>query len=215
MEYNKIRFISIILSVVTILLSSVLLGLLTNWLRYEISLEGFFVAIPLLATVIMIVPLCTAAYRHLNSNLLFLSFVFAVVGFIMVFAAYNHSFGGFPTFYINHVEQSPSTTIQTTNGLIEYWIELINPFSRYHREYLVLKSSGKENHIRINILEDSGGGYALANEPSDWATLYTRSKPDELLLVLGPHMPRSDHFIINLSKLTAIPNQMEAGQPLR
>ncbi len=198
-----VRIISLFFNFLVLAGAFVLSGLLSNWFRYELSLEGILVAIPLYLAVAAIVIFATTAYLQRSTMLLTSSIVTAVAGAILVLFVYDHVFGGFPRFYLNHVDQSPPAVIQTAQGPLKYWLELKNPFSREHAEFLVV-GRGKEQRIPVRIFDKPVDYYAGAADPGDWATLTVTREPDIVILSVGRSLLRPGRFKINLTNGTAV-----------
>lgn len=182
-----IRIYSLLLGLLFLAAGVVLCGLLTNWFRYGLSLEGTVVVITTLITVAIVVPVSCISYLRNSGGVLGVGAIAAVIGVIIVLLVYDKAIGGLPRFYLSHVEKSPPETVQTQRGALKYWIEIQNPFSSKHAEFLVVYA-GREMRIPIQIFIDSSKGYMSAAKPSDWATLSPTSDPNIAILTLGPFL---------------------------
>jgi uncharacterized membrane protein YeaQ/YmgE (transglycosylase-associated protein family) len=198
-----VQIVALILNFLALTGAVILGGLLSNWFRYELSLEGILVAIPLYLAVAIVAILATTAYRQRSTLFLTTSIATAVAGAVLVFLVYDHVFGGFPRFYLNHMDQSPPAVIQTPQGPLKYWLELKNPFSREHAEYLVV-GRGKEQHIPVRIFDKPVDYYAGAVEPGDWATIVLTREPDIVILTVGRSLLHPGRFKIDLANGTAV-----------
>ncbi|MGA3162919.1 MAG: hypothetical protein ABSD77_01780 [Verrucomicrobiota bacterium] len=195
-----IRKLSLALIILIFATSIVYVGLLTNWFRYGVSLEALFVIIPLTLGTLLSAIVTTIAYWKRST----LNFVIAIVATVtaagFTFAAQREAFGVFPSFYTNDIQKCPIGRIPTSQGEVEYWIELENPFANSHREYLFVHRKTDVYRIQIQIF-DSGFhavGYTSANNATDWGELTATSDSNIFLLKLGPSFIPGGRFKINL-----------------
>lgn len=202
-----IRVFALLLAVTVLAAGIVLSGLVTNWFRYELPLQGIFVIVATWLSVLIVASVAYVTYTKNSNGLLGVSAVITVVLVIFVLFVYRSAIGGFPGFYLAHIERGPSAILQAQHGSITYWIELRNPFASQHAEFLVLAmESGKEQRIPIHIFSGPSSGYMSATQPSDWATLSSTSDPNVVTLTLGPSLNQSDRrYRIDLLNKTAKP----------
>jgi hypothetical protein len=198
-----VRIVALFFNFLVLAGAVVLGGLLSNWFRYELSLEGILVAIPLYLAVAAIVIFTAIAYLQQSRLILATSVVTAVVGAVLVLLVYDHVIGGFPRFYLNHIDQSPPAVIQTKQGPLEYRLELQNPFGQRHAEFLVLRQGG-ERRIPLRIFDKPAGGYGEAVEPGDWATLALTREPNVMILTVGHSLLHPGRFKIDIVGGTAV-----------
>jgi hypothetical protein len=73
-------------------------------------------------------------------------------------------------------ETSGTAVLNAHGQTIRYRLELHNPGTVAHREYLVVTRAGQERRIRLPVFGDARSGYVSAKNPNDWIVL--RPTPD-------------------------------------
>jgi hypothetical protein len=193
-----IRVLTLLLSLIAVAFGALLCGLLSNWFRYELSLEATLVLATALAAVLVTGGTAYVAYRRASAVHLGAAALAMAAGIGLVLVVHHQAIGGLPRFYLAHTERSPHAVLQTRAGAVTYWIELENPFSSRHEEFLVVASPQKKR-IRIEALRGPAGGFASAAVPEDWGTLSMTDDPGVVILTLGRHLSASsEQFRIDL-----------------
>src|SRR5215470_4418378 len=111
-----IRTCALLLGLLAVAAAAVLLGLLTNWFRYGLSLEATFVAAATVLAVFVVGGVSLLSYMRNSAVLLGLDAVVVAASTAVVLLIYNETLGGFPRFYLAHKEKSPPAVLQTTQG---------------------------------------------------------------------------------------------------
>src|SRR5215475_12118949 len=133
-----------------------------------------------------------------SAALLGLEAVVVAASIAVVLLTYREAFGSLPRFYLAHKEKSPPAALQTTQGSIKYWIEIENPFSAHHAEFLVVEN-GSAKRIPIQVFAGPAAGYSSATKADDWGTLSSTSDPNVAILTLGPSLsPSGGKFRIDI-----------------
>jgi hypothetical protein len=182
-------------------LAVLLTGLLTNWFRYGLSLEATLVVA---CALIALLPVCGISYlAYTRNSIRYLRLDIAAIFLSVVIVLYVHheAIGGLPAVYARHIEKSPPEMVHTARGPLKYWIELENPFSAGHAEFLVV-ANGSPIRIPIRVFGEQPVGYASALKGSDWATLRVISE-DTAVLTLGARLAAGKQFRVHLTNRTA------------
>jgi hypothetical protein len=205
-----IRIFALLLGILFIAAGVVLCGLLTNWFRYSLSLEATFVVVPTLIAILIVVWLSYVSYTRDSVRFLEIDAVVAVISIAIVLLIHHEAIGGLPHLYLSHNEKGPPAGLQTQRGPVRYWIEIENPFSNQHAEFLVLVMDiGKELRIPIQVFGEPTKGYTSAAKPADWGTLSVTSDPNVAILTVGSYLsPSNEKFRVDLTTKTAtkLPN---------
>src|SRR6266481_359889 len=173
---SMIRTFSLGLWLLTVAAGLILFGLLMNWFRYGLSLEATFVATTTVLAVLVVG--WTSYLSYVRNDVAFLCLdavvILSAVGIVLL--VYEEALGGLPHFYISHKEKSPAAVLQTRQGSYKYWIEIENPFSASHEEFLVFDCEN-EKRIPIQVFAGPAKGYISAIKADDWGTLSPTSDP--------------------------------------
>jgi hypothetical protein len=68
-------------------------------------------------------------------------------------------------------ETSGTAALNAHGQTIRYRLELHNPGTVTHREYLIVTRDGREHRIRLPLFGDARSGYVSAKTPHDWIVL--------------------------------------------
>jgi hypothetical protein len=200
---SAIRNSAAVLALLAVAGVGLLCGLLTNWFRYELSLEATVVLVAAVAGVVVVACIAWLTYRRGSAAALRLAAVALVMAAGLVLVVHDQALGGLPRFYLAHSEKSPPALLQTPMGPIRYWIELENPFAKRHAEFLVL-DSGRMVRVPLELDFDPAAGFASAVVPGDWGTLTATAEADVATLTLGRFLSRSgEQFRVELKTGTA------------
>jgi hypothetical protein len=180
--------------------SAVYVGLLTNWFRYTPSLEATYVLFPLLLGTLVASSLALVSAKKLSRRHFIGATVIAAATIGVVIAAQLQAFGQLPALSTNHVLKSPTGTVATAEGPLEYWLQLENPFARSHGEYLILRAKREETRVAVPIFDGPAGGFLAPLVAEDWGRLTLTSDANLLELELGPKLIAKGRFRIDLRK---------------
>jgi hypothetical protein len=174
--------------------------LLTNWFRYSPSLEATFVLLPLVLGTLVASVLALVASIKLSRRGLTNATVVAVATVGAVVGAQFLAFGQLPALSANHVVKSPVGKVTTADGVLEYWLQLDNPFARSHGEYLVLRSKNEETRVAVPIFDRPADGFLQPLVVEDWGRLIATPDANLLELELGPKLTGKGRFRVDLRK---------------
>ena len=207
-----IRTCALLLGLLAVAAAVVLLGLLTNWFRYALSLEATVVVAVTVLAVFVVGWVSYLSYMRNSAALLGLDAVVVAASIAVVLLIHREALGGLPRLYVAHKEKSPPAVLQTTQGPFKYWIEIENPFSARHAEFLVFEN-GSAKRIPIQVFAGPATGYTSATKADDWGTLSSTSDPNVAILTLGPRLsPSGGKFRIDIESGTAsrLPGKLTA-----
>jgi hypothetical protein len=81
---------------------------------------------------------------------------------------------------------------------LSYRLELHNPGTVAHREFLIVTRGGQERRIRLPVFDDARSGYVSAKAPSDWIVLHPTSDADVVQAETGRFLFARKSFRVNL-----------------
>lgn len=150
-------------------------GLLTNWFRYSPSLSSAIVLLVLVVVTVVELLLWFVFLRNTES----IGSLLASLGggmAVVLTANYWASGAWYPDFYLKHVVKSPLQDVEAWGDYYQYRLELENPFSRFHREKLVVVSEGKENVVTVPLYDEPVRSYLSPARGSDWVSLVPKEE---------------------------------------
>lgn len=193
------RTVAAVFSTVYGLAAVLILGLLTNWFRYRLSLEATVVVVPLILGALATWFLAARAFRDPASRAPLGAIIIAAAAFALTLAAHRQAFGSWlPRLHANHIESSGTATLRAHGRVFTYRLELWNPFAQSHREVLFVTSDGTERRFVLPIFAGPPGGYGSAVEPGDWITLRETPDRDVVIAEIGKSLLVDKAFQINL-----------------
>jgi len=103
-----------------------------------------------------------------------------------------------PSRFSSGTERSGLATLNASGENITYQMELRNPGTISHREYLVVHRGGLEKRIRLPVFEEKRSGYISAKKPEDWIVLRPTETPDVYRVEIGTFLFVKKAFRVNL-----------------
>lgn len=177
----------------------VVLGFVSNWLRDSILLEGSVIASTLIFSIPVVLIVAVMAYRRENEWLTLALVVIVLGSSAYVGKAHRDAFGTwFPTFSSGTVESSGTAVLNALGQTLQYRLELHNPGTLTHREYLVVKHGATDRRIRLPVFDDARSGYVSVKMPSDWIVLHPTSNPKVYRVEIGRFLFVRKSFQVNL-----------------
>ncbi len=180
-------------------------GLLTNWFRYGASIEALAVLGPLVFFSMLIVFLHLKSIFSTKQRTIVTSLAFAseVASILIVFLLMHSVYGYYyPSWYKDDAIQNAPQSLVIKNGQITYYLEVHNPFSDDHEEYLILILKNSMHRLKLPIFEWRRQSLTYANNASDWCTLVPTQDSGIYLLHITSEL-RESTFEINLFNLGA------------
>lgn len=163
--------------------------LLSNWFRYSLSLEAMLVAAVIITGGTVVLTVGAIAFKR-PSRALVIMLLVTVLGFCAWITAMHRSeFGTWiPPLQFHHVVTSGYATLATRGEMLRYGVELRDPFSSAHEEYLVVDWSGGKREIRLPIFDHAPSGYGGAAETRDWVVLLPTDNENVFVAQIGSYL---------------------------
>lgn len=175
------------------------LGFLSNWFREGLVQGESVIATALILSVITALIVAVIAYWK-DNEWLALVLVAIILGSGWYVAKTHHKAYGewLPSFASADVETSGTATLNVNGQNLSYRLELRNPGTVTHREYLVITRGGQERRIRLPVFDDARSGYVSAKTPSDWIVLHPTEDTDVYRVETGRFLFVRKSFGVNL-----------------
>ena len=149
------------------------LGYLSNWFSEGLALGESVIATTLVLSVIAAVIVTAISYWKDNEWLVVVLVAIIFGSGWYVGNTHHKAYGEwFPSFASAEVEASGSATLNANGQNLSYRLELHNPGTVTHREYLVVTRGGKDQYIRLPLFDEGRSGYVSPKTPSDWILLH-------------------------------------------
>ncbi len=175
------------------------LGFLSNWFREGLALGESVIVTTMVLGVIAAVIVAVIAWWKDNE---WLAVVLAaiILGSGWYVAQTHHKAYGewLPSFASAEVETSGTATLNANGQNLSYRLELHNPGTVAHREYLVITRGGQERHIRLPLFDELHSGYVSAKVPGDWIMLHPTEDTNIFRAETGRFLFVRKSFRVNL-----------------
>ncbi|MGA9031039.1 MAG: hypothetical protein WB402_00790 [Sulfuricaulis sp.] len=175
------------------------LGFILNWFREGLTLGESLIVTTLLLSIPAVLFVAVIAWWK-DNEWLAVVLVAIIFGSIWYVAKTHHAAYGewLPSFASAEVETSGNAVLNTNGQNISYRLELHNPGTVAHREYLVVTRSGQERRIRLPVFDDTRSGYVSAKTPNDWIVLHPTENVDLFRAETGRFLFVRKSFRVNL-----------------
>ncbi|MHB8535073.1 MAG: hypothetical protein ACYDBW_06450 [Sulfuricaulis sp.] len=175
------------------------LGFLSNGFREGLALGQSVIVTTLILSLPAVLLVALIAYWKDNE---WLAVVLAaiVLGSGWYVAQTHHDAYGewFPSRASTDVETSGTATLNVNGQKMSYRLELRNPGTVTHREYLVVTRGDKVQRIRLPLFGDARSGYVSAKTPGDWIALHPTADADVFQAETGRFLFVQKSFRVNL-----------------
>ena len=175
------------------------LGFLSDWFH-----EGFALGESVIVTTLLLslpAALLVAVIAWWKDNeWLAVVLVAIILGSGWYVAKTHHNAYGewLPLLASSEVETSGTATLNANGQNISFRLELHNPGTVTHREYLVVTRGGKDQRIRLPLFGETRSGYVSAKAPSDWIVLHPTEDADVYRAETGRFLFVRKSFRVNL-----------------
>ncbi len=189
--------------IVTLLYTAVAvtaLGFLSNWFREGLALGESVIVTTLLLSLPAVLLVAVIAYWNEHNQWFTLILVVVILGSSgYVIKTHHDAYGEWlPSTASADVETSGTATLNTSGQNLSYRLELHNPGTVAHREYLVVTRGGREQRIRLPVFDDARSGYVSAKVPSDWIVLQPTADANVFHAETGRFLFVRKFFRVNL-----------------
>ncbi|MDO8706620.1 MAG: hypothetical protein Q7J84_16915 [Sulfuricaulis sp.] len=117
----------------------------------------------------------------------------------------------FPSFASAEVETSGIAKLNANGQNMLYRLELHNPGTVAHREFLIVTRGGQERRIRLPVFDGARSGYVSAKTPSDWIVLHPTEDTNVYRAETGRFLFVRKSFRVDLQtgNVTALPTKLD------
>jgi hypothetical protein len=153
------------------------LGFISNWFREGLTLGESAIVTTLVVSVPAALLIAIMAWWKYNEwlTLLLVAVILGAGGYAL--KLHHDAYGEWlPSLTSAEVETSGTAVLNAHGRTIRYRLELHNPGTVAHREYLIVTRDGQEQRVRLPLFGDARSGYVSAKSPADWIVL--RPTPD-------------------------------------
>ena len=176
------------------------LGFISNWFRDQLTLGESVIVTTLVLSLPTVLILAVIAYWNENNQWFTLLLVVVILGSSgYVIKTHHDAYGEWlPSTTSADAETSGTATLNANGQNLSYRLELHNPGTVAHREYLVVTRGGQERRIRLPVFDDTHSGYVSAKTPSDWIVLHPTADADVVQAETGRFLFVRKSFRVNL-----------------
>lgn len=177
----------------------VALGFISNWFREGLALGESVIVTTLVLGVIAAVIVAIIAWWK-DNEWLAVVLVAIILGSGWYVAQTHHKAYGewLPSLAPAEVETSGTATLNVNGQNLSYRLELHNPGTVAHREYLIVTRAGQERRIRLPLFDDARSGYVSAKTPADWIVLHPTENTDVVRAETGRFLFVRKSFRVDL-----------------
>ena len=184
------------------------LGFISNWFRDQLTLGESVIVTTLVLSLPAVLILAVIAYWNEHNQWFTLLLVVVILGSsAYVIKTHHDAYGEWlPSLASAEVETSGTATLNINGQNLTYRLELHNPGTIAHREFLVVTRGGQERRIRLPVFDDARSGYVSAKTPNDWIVLHPTADTDVVQAETGRFLFVRKSFRVNLrtGEVTAV-----------
>ena len=183
------------------------LGFLSNWFREGLALGESVIVTTLVLSLPAALLVAVIAYWNENEWLVVVLVAIMLGSGWYVMKTHHDAYGEWlPALVSADVETSGTAKLDANGQNLLYRLELHNPGTVAHREYLVVTRGGQERRIRLPLFDDARSGYVSAKTPSDWIVLHPTANADVVQAEAGRFLFVRKSFRVNLGtgEVTAV-----------
>jgi len=189
------------------------LGFVSNWFRDQLTLGESVIVTALILSIPAVLILAIIAYWNEHNQWFTLLLVVVILGSSgYVIKTHHDAYGEWlPSTASADAETSGTATLNTNGQNLSYRLELHNPGTIAHREYLVVTRGGQERRIRLPVFDDARSGYVSAKTPGDWIVLHPTAVANVVQAETGRFLFVRKSFRVNLrtGEVTALATKLE------
>lgn len=175
------------------------LGYLSDWFREELVLGESAIVTTLAASLPAVVLIAVAAWWKDSEWLtwLLVAVMLGALGYAL--KLHRDAYGEWlPRLVTAEVETSGTAVLHAHGLTLRYRLELHNPGTVAHREYLIVARDGKEQRFRLPLFGDARSGYISPKVPADWIVLHPTADAEVYTAQTGDFLLVRKSFRINL-----------------
>lgn len=188
------------------------LGFISDWFREELLLGRSTIVTALLVSLPVVLLLAPVAWWRYSERLAFVlvAVILGSAGYAL--KTYHDAYGEWlPSSVSADTVTSGTASLKINGQTLTYRLELDNPGTVTHREYLVVTRGGQERRIRLPLFGDARSGYVSAKTPNDWIVLHPTADAGVFRAETGRFLFVRKSFRVNLQtgKATLLSGKME------
>ena len=176
------------------------LGFISNWFRDQLTLGESVIVTTLVLSLPAVLILAVIAYWNEHNQWFTLILVVVILGSSgYVIKTHHDAYGEWlPSPASADAETSGTATLNINGQNLSYRLELHNPGTVAHREFLIVTRVDQERRIRLPVFDDARSGYVSAKAPSDWIVLQPTTGADVVQAETGRFLFVRKSFRVNL-----------------
>ena len=176
------------------------LGFISNWFRDQLTLGESVIVTTLVLSLPAVLILAVIAYWNEHNQWFTLILVVVILGSSgYVIKTHHDAYGEWlPSPASADAETSGTATLNINGQNLSYRLELHNPGTVAHREFLIVTRVDQERRIRLPVFDDARSGYVSAKAPSDWIVLQPTTVADVVQAETGRFLFVRKSFRVNL-----------------
>jgi len=192
------RFIVIVTLLYTAAAAAAL-GFVSDWFREELMIGRSAIVTTLLLSLPVVLVVAAIAYWRYSERLAFVLVAVIVVCTGFVATTHHDAYGEWlPSLAAADVESSGTASLSVNGQTLSYRLELRNPGTIAHREYLVVTRGGKDRRIRLPLFDDARSGFVSAKTPNDWIVPHPTADTDVVCADTGRFLFVRKSFRVDL-----------------
>ena len=178
----------------------VTLGIISNWFRDQLTLGESVIVTTLVLSLPAVLILAVIAYWNEHNQWFTLLLVVVILGSSgYVIKTHHDAYGEWlPSPVSADAETSGTATLNINGQNLSYRLELHNPGTVAHREFLIVTRDGQERRVRLPVFDDVRSGYVSAKAPSDWIVLHPTADANVVQAETGRFLFVRKSFRVNL-----------------
>lgn len=175
------------------------LGFLSNWFREGLAFGESVIVTTLLLGLPAALLVAVIAWWKDNEWLAVVLVAIILGSGWYVAKTHRDAYGEWlPMLASAEVETSGTAKLNVNGQDLFYRLELHNPGTIIHREYLVIARDGRERRIRLPLFGEARSGYVSAKVPGDWIVLHPTEDADVYRVETGRFLFVRKSFRVNL-----------------
>lgn len=175
------------------------LGFLSNWFREGLAFGESVIVTTLLFSLPAALLVAVIAWWKDNEWLAVVLVAIVLGSGWYVAKTHRDAYGEWlPMLASAEVETSGTARLNVNGRDLFYRLELHNPGTIIHREYLVIARDGRERRIRLPLFGEARSGYVSAKVPGDWIVLHPTEDTDVYRVETGRFLFVRKSFRVNL-----------------
>jgi hypothetical protein len=177
------------------------LGFISNWFREGLTLGESAIATTLAISLPAVLLVAAIAWWRDNEWMVVVLVAIMLTAGGYALKTHHDAYGEWlPSLATVEAESSGTANLVVNGRTLFYRLELHNPGTVAHREYLVVTRDGREQRVRLPVFGEARSGYVSAKRPDDWIVLRPTDDADVFVAETGRFLFVRKSFRIDLQK---------------